>query len=667
MMRALAGMAGAACWFVGNCSRSPPPILFHSDAGQPAIVATDAAPPVDAGRVADAGHVEPLLSNAVPGDGTTLTLDGVTLRANASERMTRYVAMDPDGDGDRDVVVIRAAGQAIVGLGFFRREPAGFVSVPVTGGDAPTDPRCADAQLRSTSSRAVVVTYRCPAAPAPGAAIDPAQPGGTATLPFTAEHVVVAFAPTAQVRMRVGELPTLDGTVMDVAVETGDRDGDARDDIVVNVGARGLADRPDSAARASVVWLDRPAGIARDTSAPEASFVRLVAQARSQANRRGAGIAAVERIVRLRRVLCSDAGAPRVRLGGENGVNCATSAALRSVPDAWAHALVAAGEIPAALAATRPESAIEFGVANATRLRAELRRVLPAQAGVAARRGPFAPPSLESATYPRSSAMTLEPSGSPTNIAVHVEPPARVDLNTLALATDTTIQPDAHLRSPDGARTLAGFFETCEGIVAAVCPSSQVECVSAPPRADALPQGAESWRITDLIAPEHAATCLREGGSNVPPVRATQLRALGFSADGLLLSHRGRVLRVARGGATVTSLGGAPLGAPYAPGSSVSPTGSYLAMPGIDGILVRDAAGRWRMWSDPQLVGRYPQMTDLVVSDDGRTVVGLVGTQVWVLQHDVMRLAPPTITPVQVAPDAAAPPPPSVSPAAAPQ
>jgi hypothetical protein len=648
----VAGIGLTVSLSLSFCKQTPPPVLFHSDAGSRAPLIEDATAPVVDGAIADAGPPQALLSNAVPGDGSSLTLDGVTLHANRGERFTRYVAIDADGDNDRDVVVLRARTDgSVAGLGFFRRDAAAFTPVNLPGGDTPSDPRCSDANVRSTSPRSVIVTYRCTANPATAAPADPAQ--AVAPPPFTAEHLVVSLAPTPGVRLRIAELPPLGATVMDVSVETGDRDADGRDDIVASVGARAANDRPESAARANVIWLDRPAGVARDTTEPEASFARLVAQARGQISRRGGSSNAIERLVRLRRVLCSDAGAARVRFGGETGVSCAGSAAFRNVPDVWARGLVAAGEIPAAIAATRPASAIEFGVASATRVAGELRRVLTAQTNVVTRRGPFAPASIATMPGPRASALTLEPPSAPTSIAVHADPASRIDLTSLALNPDPTVSSDAHVRSADGSRVLVGFFETCDGIVAAICPGANVECIAAPPRADTIPPAAERWRITDLIAADHAATCVREGPANAPTLRATQLRAIGFTVDGLVVEHRGRILRVAPQGASVTPvLASTPLGA-FAPGSSASGSGRQLAVVGVDGLLVRDATGRWRQWSDPQLLGRYPQMTDLAVSDDGRTLVGLVGTQVWVLQHDVMQLAPPTITPG--APPASAP------------
>jgi hypothetical protein len=70
-----------------------------------------------------------------------------------------------------------------------------------------------------------------------------------------------------------------------------------------------------------VVLLDRGVGFARDTSEPAASIARLVAQARalgSTRRRAESALALIERAQRIRRALCVEAGAPRVRVGGEH-------------------------------------------------------------------------------------------------------------------------------------------------------------------------------------------------------------------------------------------------------------------------------------------------------------------------------------------------------------
>jgi hypothetical protein len=575
----------------------------------------------------DAGPARRLASSAVPGDGSALTLDGVTARAPSGERFSRYLALDADGDGDRDAVVNRVRGEGMpAGVTYLRREPAGFVSVAIASSEPP-DPRCAEVDLHSTSPRSVVVSYGC--APAAGADAGPLPP-------VVREHVVVALHPAPSVRLRVGELaPAHRGTVLDTAVDAVDRDGDGRDDVVVTLGARRAGEREEAAARASVVMLDRATGFARDTTEPEASLARLASAARALATRRRArdAIAAVERIVRLRRALCIESGAARVRIDGQVGVSCAGSAGLRAAAEALARAYFALGEYPAAHALMRPDSASELGVVTSERLDAELRRAVPSVPGVVARQGPFIGQALDAAVFARASALALTPATLPTAVILRGPVTARVDLATL---TSVPGEPgsllDVLARSPDGALVLQGFYETCDGIAAAFCPASALECVTAPVRPGALPPGATTARITDLPSPDHAARCLQNDALIEPVLRTTDLRAIGFGREGLVVAYRGRLHRIAPDATHAVALGpGDPLGGPFPPGSAASESGEHAVVASAEGLFVRDAAGRWRLWSAPQLVGRYRQLTDLTISNDGNTIAGMLGGQLWVL------------------------------------
>jgi hypothetical protein len=618
-------VAGAAA-----CRREPPPVLFPTDTAP--TPTPDVAPrPAPDAAVRDAGRISRLLSSAVPGDGSVFSLDGVTTRAPAGERFTRYVALDVEGDGDRDAVVSRArADGTIAGVTFLRREPAGFVSVPIEGGQAPSDARCNEVDLHSNSPHSVVVTYGC------GGVAAGAE--GTAPPSVASEHLVLALETTPSVRLRVSELlPTPQNTLLDTSVDAMDRDGDGRDDVVITLGARRPGEREDLAASATVVLFDRATGFARDTTEPEASFARLASSVRALANRRRApdAIAAAERVVRLRRALCTESGAARLRIGGQVGVSCAASAGLRATAEALARAYLALGEYPAAAALLRPDSASELGVVTSDRLESELRRAAPAEPGVTARSGPFIGQALDATAFARASALVLTPANEPTSVTLRGPVTAMVDLASLAA---TPGEPgsllDVQARAPDGSRTLQGFYQTCDGLVAALCPGDAEECISAPVRAGSLPPQAIAVRITDLPAPDHAARCLQNPQFIEPVLRSVDLRALGFGREGLVIAHRGRLARIAPGAREAISLGpGDRLGGGFAPGSAVSQSGQFAVLTSSQGLFVRDAGGRWRLWSAPPLAGRYRQLTDLTISDDGRTVAALLGGQLWVLQR----------------------------------
>jgi hypothetical protein len=651
-------LLGAAV--VLGCDRSPPPVLFHSDA-HAALPAAEAGARADAGAPGDAAAPPPLGSSQVLGDGTTIAVDGVTAHAAEGERFTQYLTLDPDGDGDRDLFVVRARADGTpLGLGMFRREPTSFAAVPVGGNSAPSEARCNEAALRSRSQQALVVSYRCPSGAGGGAGPD-AGAGTAGSTGLAVEHVVVRLAGGApSVRLRVAELlPALPDTQLGLAVDAVDRDGDGSPDVVVEIAAGRPGEREDLAARATLVLFERAGGYARDTSEPESSFARLAGAARLQlGRRRGAeALATIERIVRLRRAICSDAGTARVRVGNDLGVPCGASAGLRAASEVLARALLVSGEAPAALAQTRRETAGDLPPIVTPRLLADINRALPAEAGVVARSGPALGRSLDALPHVRASVLALSPAGAPTAIDVRGPAAARVDLSSLVPAPAPPADASAvWARSLDGALAVQGLHETCTGLVVALCPSSAPECMTS--AAPAIPAAAQLVRVTALPPAENAVACLRDPSHVAPASRASGARVVGFGREGLIVAYRARLFRVTPGAGTAAPLAaGAPLGGPFPPGSAASESGEYAVLASPDALLVRDGAGRWHRWSAPNLAGRTGELTDLTISNDGRTVAALSNGQLWIIERPgpAPVVTAPSFVP-GVAPGASAPP-----------
>jgi len=626
-----------------SCHRSPPPINFHSDAGARALDVVTMEVPTDAPSEPDAPRERPrLTSSAVPGDGASLVIDGVTLRAPAGEVFSQYLAWDADGDGDRDVAATHARVDGTAGrVSIHRREPAGFTDLRISGGDAPTDPRCANSTIASTTPNTLVVQWQCPPVSAAGDASVANAPAAT----FASEIAVFTVAPSAALRLRVTELaPPLTDTVLGLEVSALDRDGDSVEDVSVTVTARRANDRADAVVRASAVWIARGATFARDTTEPEASFARLAERARFLVTRRRlADLQALhDRTVRLRRAMCTDAGIARVRIGAELGVSCAGSTGLRGVAEALARGLLLAGELPAALALTRPDSASELGVVSSERLIAEMRRASSVEPGAIARPGPFIGQRLDAVRFFRAPALVLSPATEPTSVALRGPVTARVEVSSLAQAPGGP--PDARElapRSVDGATMAGGLFDTCAGAVVTLCPSAFADCV--PASGGGAPAGGAIARIDSLPSIDHAARCVRDAAS-VSPISRGDVRVVGFGREGLLIVRRGRLLRATSAGteATVLSMT-SPLGGPFPPGSSASESGEYSVFATSDGVALRDSTGRLRMLSPTALIGRFRQLTDLTVSNDGRTIAGLLDGQLWLIERPA---AQPPIAPI---------------------
>jgi hypothetical protein len=625
------------------CKKDPPQILFPGAEGgveAPVVDAGDsdavAAPAGD-----DAGVVARTAAQRAQGDGHTIVVNGVTVNAPERSAFVEYLAQDVDGDGDADLVATVTRSNGNAGVLFFTRDEASFVAATVSNADAPAR-ACVPAGLVAFSPKTWSLRFeQCTG----GVDAGIADQQSMATNSVVTEHVALSVdAAGAVAKMRVSEFgPSLPRTRLGVDLVYLDRDGDGRADITVDVGAARESDAPDARARASVVLLDRGMGFARDTSEPAASVARLLAQVRTlAATRRRApeALAMIERVQRLRRALCVEAGAPRLRIGSETGLRCANM--FNGFSEAFARALLTLGELPAAESTQWPDSAPEFGAVESERFDQELQRAAGSETGITARSGPFLGGNLDD--WPlRSSALALDPAGAPTHVLLRGTIHNRVDLATFALGVqEDGAATELALRSPDGARMAIGVWQTCDGVVVGFCPVSDANCANAPYGSVAPPAGAVLARLSDLPSTEFGARCLRREASSEPIRRPSDVRALGWGNEGVVLAWRGRLMRASGEGAPFVAVGAAPLGGGFTVGSAVSADGRLAALQGADAVYVRDASGRWKGWRPPTLSGRTRQLGDLTISGDGRVVAGRVGTQLWVIER--VAAAPATAT-----------------------
>ena len=133
---------------------------------------------------------------------------------------------------------------------------------------------------------------------------------------------------------------------------------------------------------------------------------------------------------------------------------------------------------------------------------------------------------------PRASALAVAP---PEGAArVLVRGPSRTGVETALLATGPaepgTVE-ELSLRSPDGARVLAGAWESCAGIQVAVCSASDPSCGPSAAESTAPPPGAVLSPLGELPSPELGARCLRREGASGPLARASELQPIGWSRD----------------------------------------------------------------------------------------------------------------------------------------
>lgn len=618
-----------------TCRKDPPPILFPgADGGE--------APSSDGGESSDAaaapltledgGVIARTAARRVNGDGRTIIVNGVTVNAPEHSAFVEYLTQDVDSDGDEDLVatVTRSTGNA--GVLFFLRDEAAFVVSTVNNADAPAR-TCVPAGLVAYSAKTWALRYeRCSSADGDaGVGTDSQQPNTVMT-----EHVALAVdATAATARLRVSELgPSLPRTSVGIDLVYVDRDGDGRADISVELSARREADPLDARARTSVVLLDRGMGFARDTSEPAASIARLLSQTRALASTRRRApdaLAMIERVQRLRRWLCVEAGAPRVRIGGETGLRCASM--FNGFSEVYARALLALGELPAAESTQWPDTAPEFGAVESERFDQDLQRAAGSETGITARSGPFVGANLDD--WPlRASVLVFDPPASPTHVALRGNVHNRIELATFALATpEVGTSSELVLHNNDNTRVAVGAWQMCDGVFVGFCAASDVACANAPSTSSAPPQGAVLARLSDLPSSEFGARCLRREASSEPIRRAAELRAIGWGNEGLVVAWRGRLMRATGEGAPFVAVGSGAVGTGFAAGSAVSADGRIVALQGADAVFVRDAAGHWKGWRPPTLSGRTRQLVDVTTSSDGRVIGARVGTQLWLIER----------------------------------
>jgi len=606
-----AALALTAC---ESCKRKSPPILFHSDASGPPRrdVATAADAPADvAAPIAIEG-------TPVDGDGSSLTLDGVTLRAPDGERFVRHAAVDLDGDGTAsDLAVARtgADGRARPPA-LYRRAGAAFEPVPLPDAD-PSDPRCAEATVRVTSPRSAVFAWRCPPASYDGQTL-------------AEEQALVALSATPGVRERASLLAgALPDTELALRLEGRDLDGDGRDEVLVGLAAGRPGVVPRASARA--VLFDRAGAFARDTSEPTASLDANFAAARQALTRGRAGAAeaqeTLDHLLRLRRAFCRASGMARVRFQRGQGFDCATPS---GAADLYARVLINLGELPAAEAQLAADTATDFGPITNERVLADLERASITERGIVARPGPFVGAALDDLCPTRLRALSFEG----RTIALRGPAGGAVDATTLTVTPGAAgAVTDLLPRSPDGAEAAVGFAETCAGVAIVRCRTSDAACAGAPLRAEAtgLPPGALQTLLPALPSLALSSRCGAAPGV-VRGMSARQARVLSWAPEAMVVAVHRALYRVTAAGVVTPVLLGEPMGAQNPPGGALSPNGSMAVQPGLSGLWVRERSA-WRRWSPEALTGRFAQLTDVTVSADGRSVAGLVGTQLWLLDR----------------------------------
>lgn len=583
-----------------GCPRTPPRVDFEGGVHvEPQAVDV---PRVDVPRFAV------VTSAQVPGEGRTLTVGALTLAAEPAERFIASLALPVVGPvAETWVYRVGINGEALDLLRVVAE--AGALRREVIAGTAPSTPGCVSASLRATSPRSVVVTARC-------GARSESRWVSRGNAPRTRSVVVVEAAPAGSAEVAA-----------EVTAE--DRDQDDADELRIAVR---LADAAGAAPEARLVYIDRSGALSRDVAEPAASFGAASQAARRTAMRRTTSVRALEAergIGALRRALCVEEGAPRILVDGARGVSCGAAGGVRDRSRIRVAAMLGLGELPAAEQIARALAAIPEHASAWAELEADLRGATTTDRGWRARTGPFVGMPLDTSAPGRVGSIAFDLPLRPPAVMVRGLQGGRVDMASLAFVPGAAGSARELLAALPGAGVVVGVGSRCDGVSLLLCDPAQ-PCEPVPAGAAATPPGLTRWPVhTDASVDPGGACSTNPEAMRVLGPPSTQV--MGAQRDRVLVSIEGRLWWVGAARSTPVLMS-QRLGPGFSPGGPVSVNGAWAVLPGLNGLWVRGATG-WRLRPVEGLEGRTAQLRDLVISDDGAVIAGLLGTQLQVIER----------------------------------
>jgi hypothetical protein len=605
-----------------GCHEDHPYVPYTIGTGYGSAAGTvDAAalPPAAASAPVDAGSgLSGQLATAAPAGTTHWPLEGVTLDAPEGRVFVAALVADLDGDGAKDAfAIVRPPDGNDPGELLYMHARAKDAALVAVSTYAPAPGLARDAtctpidRLVRVGARAVLVELgaQCPTHPT--------------NAPVRWDAVVAAPAPAGArvpdgIRLAVTVADPPGAPALAIEADTADRDGDGLPDVTLRVSIEGggAPFEPGPRVSATLAWLDRPAGLSRDASATDASFltVSMSAAVRARSAREAPGVPRLVAQARaLWRAMCADGGAPRlVGVTGSGTISCGGARSLEELGLAEVRGYATMADPLRALLAL--DRAQRLPASHTTSRTTEaLGWIAPLAPSATARgvRAIAAVPLLSKGHEPSWGALAFEASGKllvrTSAGVVRVDP----DAGDEASADGVAAWPSGVV-SVDGAMRWIETYDPCDGVAlrASFAPSS----------------GDDLHDVALPVAPPLGNRC---SGSRGAPARAL---AVAWGPRGLEAIVEGEPLLVAPDLSRATLLP-APLDSPALLGSPRSPDGRSLVVPTSAGLLVRGAP-RSRLLKAQELEGSYAQLRDCTVSNDATHVACVRGDRAFVAAWD---------------------------------
>ena len=380
----------------------------------------------------------------------------------------------------------------------------------------------------------------------------------------------------------------------------------------VSIEGGGAPFEPGPRLGATLAWLDRPAGLSRDASATDASFLNMAVAAtvRARSSREAPGVPRLVSQGRaLWRAMCADGGAPRlVGVTGSGTISCGGARSLEELGLAEVRSYATmANPMRALLALDRAQRPPASRTASRTTEAMSWIASLAPAATSRAVRAIAAVPLLSRGHEPSWGSLAFEARGKllvrTSAGVVRVDP----DAGDEASADGVTTWPSAVV-SVDGAMRWIETYDPCDGVAL---------------RASFAPASGDDLHDVALpVAPPLGDRCT---GSRGAPARALPWRGGREASRRSWRASRcwwqpicpGR--RCCRPRSNLPALLGSPR----------SPDGRSMVVATSAGLLVRGRLDR-DCSRAPELEGTYPQLRDCTVSNDVTHVACVRGDKAFV-------------------------------------
>ncbi len=600
--------AGAGCH---GCRGDHPYVPYTIGPGQPVTGASadSGAAPAVVSNGTDASGGDPFAerdASAAPPSTAQWSLDGVTLQAPDGLVFASAITGDFDGDGAREAfAIVRPAdgndpGEALYyrGNGDDERLAVAATFAPPAGLSRSAECTAID-RLVGLGAHSVLVELgaQCPehaGAPARWVAVLDGGANARARLAVT-----IADPPGA--------------AALTVDADVSDRDGDGRADVALRVTLEGGGAplEPGPRVSATLAWLDRPAGLSRDTAVTEASFSALASSSMSLARSIKDAPAVPNDVAQARalwRAACADGGSPRVvAVAGTGAIVCGGGRALEDLGLAVARAYATLGDpLRAALALDRAERPPATHTAARVSEAEKWIGLFAPASGARLLRAVAAIPVAPRGHEPAWGALAFETGG---KLLVRTRAGVvRVDPDFGDESEANVADWDPRVTSPDGTVRWIEAYDPCDGL---------------PLRAMfELASGDDDREVALPVAPALAARC---AGSRGAQSRSTPV---AWGPAGLEAIVEGELILVSSDLARASPLA-AFLGQPTRPGAPRSPDGKTYIVPTDIGFIVGgERRTRWLRASD--LDGTFADQRDCAVSNDTTHVACIHGGRAWV-------------------------------------